>query len=89
MSYYVCAHCGKREDIFGHGGARAASEKMGFVFLGEIPLNVNIRIQSDNGSPVALDENTSYGKAFRDAAQRLVEQVQVVGAQTPQEISIE
>jgi len=87
MSYYSCPHCGHREDIFGHGGARAAAEKMGYPFLGEIPLDANIRVQSDRGTPVALDATTPYGKAFQDVAAALVEQVGA--AQVGQEISIE
>lgn len=89
MSYYVCRHCGGREDIFGHGGARAASHKLGFPFLGEIPLDVSIRIQSDSGKPVALSKETSCGKAFQDVAMALAEQIRIAGAKMPQEITIE
>ena len=45
MSFYTCSHCGKRDDIFGHGGAREASHELGFPFLGEIPLS------SENTTP--------------------------------------
>ncbi|HEV2492568.1 MAG TPA: Mrp/NBP35 family ATP-binding protein [Terriglobia bacterium] len=89
MSYYICPHCGEREDIFGHGGARAAASKLGFPFLGEIPLDVAIRVQSDSGKPVALDESTPYGRAFRDAGAALAAQVSIVNFEVGQEISIE
>ncbi len=68
MSYYVCAECGHREHIFGHGGAREAAEKLGYPFLGEIPLDTSIRTQSDLGQPVALDDGTPNGRAFQDLA---------------------
>jgi len=68
MSYYICPECGHREHIFGYGGARAAAEKMGYAFLGEIPLDTRIRAQSDRGQPVALDDGTPYGKAFQELA---------------------
>ena len=55
MSYYVCRQCGHREEIFGHGGAREAAKKLNYSFLGEIPLDLSIREQSDSGKPVALD----------------------------------
>ncbi|MGA3094624.1 MAG: P-loop NTPase, partial [Dehalococcoidales bacterium] len=29
MSYYTCPHCGHREEIFGHGGAREAARRLG------------------------------------------------------------
>ena len=64
MSYYLCPQCGHREEIFGHGGAREAAKKLNFAFLGEIPLDLSIREQSDSGKPVALDDSTIYGKAF-------------------------
>jgi ATP-binding protein involved in chromosome partitioning len=86
MSYYLCPKCGHREEIFGYGGAREAAAKLGFPFLGEIPLDVNIRVKSDGGQPVALDESTPYGKAFHDVARAVVEQV---NAAKGQEISIE
>src|SRR3989442_5406753 len=63
MSTYVCPKCGHQEAIFGHGGARAAAEKLGLPFLGEIPLDPAIPVQSDSGKPVALDPATPYGKA--------------------------
>ena len=75
MSYYVCPKCGDREEIFGHGGARAAAERFGFPFLGEIPLDARIRSQSDSGQPAALDESTPNGKAFREVALALDAQV--------------
>jgi len=86
MSYYVCPHCGHREEIFGHGGAREAARRFGLPFLGEIPLDPVIRVQSDGGKPVALDETSVNGKAFREVAAALAEQV---SAANQQAISIE
>ncbi len=89
MSYYVCPQCGHREDIFGHGGAREAAAKLGFSFLGEVPLDTAIRVQSDSGKPVALDSTTSYGRAFQEAAAALAAQVSIANFEVGQEISIE
>lgn len=86
MSYYACPHCGQREDIFGHGGARKAAEELGFAFLGEIPLNASIRITSDEGKPVALDENSAAGRAFQEIADALANQIK---SAAQQEITIE
>jgi ATP-binding protein involved in chromosome partitioning len=52
MSYFVCPHCGGRTDIFSHGGARKEAEKLGVPFLGEVPLDIAIRTNSDEGRPV-------------------------------------
>ena len=86
MSYFACPHCGRREDIFGHGGAREAARKLGLPFLGEIPLDPVIRVQSDKGRPTALDGETANGKAFQKVAEALAEQVSLANQQA---ISIE
>jgi ATP-binding protein involved in chromosome partitioning len=56
MSYFVCPHCGGRSEIFSHGGARATAEKFGVDFLGEIPLDLAIREQTDAGRPPVVAE---------------------------------
>ncbi|MDE3180956.1 MAG: Mrp/NBP35 family ATP-binding protein [Acidobacteriota bacterium] len=89
MSYYSCPHCGQREDIFGHGGARAAAERMHLPFLGEIPLDARIRKESDEGRPMALDASTAGGKAFREVARAVIEQVRLTQERAGQEIRIE
>jgi ATP-binding protein involved in chromosome partitioning len=58
MSYYVCPHCGHRDELFDHGGAKSAAMDLGVPFLGEIPLNVGIRLQGDAGSPEKLFTET-------------------------------
>src|SRR5579871_6225774 len=89
MSYHVCRNCGHREDIFGHGGAREAAKKLNYAFLGEIPLDLAIREQSDSGKPVALDDSTPQGKAFAQVAAALADQVTMGSLTTTENISIE
>lgn len=90
MSYYMCPHCGNRDDIFGHGGARKACEKGGYPFLGEIPLSTLIRTRSDHGQPVALDDGDSpISRAFTDLARTVASQVSLNNAQAAPSISIE
>jgi ATP-binding protein involved in chromosome partitioning len=84
MSYYVCPHCGQRDEIFGHGGARAASQKLGYAFLGEIPLNSAIRRDSDCGRPTVLEEETPYQQAFLNVATATAAQVSITNFQAPQ-----
>ena len=53
MSTFVCPHCGKPVDIFGHGeGAKTAIE-YGVPVLGEIEIDPRIRLGGDSGKPVA------------------------------------
>lgn len=49
MSTHICRSCGHEEHIFGHGAARDAAEKAGVAFLGEIPLDMSIRVSADQG----------------------------------------
>ena len=37
--------------LFGNGGAKKTAKDMNVPFLGEIPLDIEIRINSDNGEP--------------------------------------
>lgn len=78
MSYYVCPHCGGRDEIFGHGGAAAASRALGVPFLGEIPLDRAIREHADDGVPVVIAEPDSpSARALEGAAGALAQQVSI------------
>jgi len=72
MSYHVCSHCNHREDIFGHGGARAAAARLNVPFLGEVPLQPVIRRQADAGMPVTIAlPDHPVSESFRNIAARL------------------
>jgi len=78
MSDYVCPHCGKRDEIFGTGGARKVAERLDIPFLGAIPLATPIRVASDAGKPIVLtDPNSAAAKAFVAAAEALAAQVSI------------
>ncbi len=65
MSHFVCPDCGGTHEIFGHGGARAEAEKMKVPFLGEVPLTMEIREQSDAGTPITVSNPDSpVSKAY-------------------------
>jgi len=69
MSTFVCPHCGKSSDIFGHGGAEADAKRLGVPFLGAIPLHMAIREHSDAGVPVVVAEAEGpHAQAYRDLA---------------------
>lgn len=84
MSYYVCPHCGERDDIFGHGGAEGTSRELEIPFLGEIPLEKRIREHSDQGTPVVISEPESgIAKTYREIAGRLAQQVSIRSYDSP------
>ncbi|MFB3102358.1 MAG: iron-sulfur cluster carrier protein ApbC [Alphaproteobacteria bacterium] len=69
MSTFVCPNCGHQTDIFGHGGARTEAERLGCDFLGEIPLDMAIRVTSDSGQPIVIDQPDSpHAEAYRAIA---------------------
>ncbi|RMH48520.1 MAG: iron-sulfur cluster carrier protein ApbC [Alphaproteobacteria bacterium] len=75
MATYVCPNCGHEAHLFGHGGVRAEAEKLGVPFLGEIPLDLDIRLAGDGGAPiVAARPQSPQAEAFRRIARRLVEE---------------
>jgi ATP-binding protein involved in chromosome partitioning len=76
MSYFTCPHCGGRSDIFAHGGARHEAEKMQTPFLGEIPLDIQIRETSDAGTPiVAQQPDSPHSAAYRAVAEQVWRQL--------------
>jgi ATP-binding protein involved in chromosome partitioning len=80
MSYFICPHCGGRTDVFSHGGARKEAEKLGVPFLGEVPLDIAIRANSDDGRPViASMADSPQANALLQIAQRVADTL-VAGA---------
>ncbi|MEP9386234.1 Mrp/NBP35 family ATP-binding protein [Mesorhizobium sp. KR9-304] len=72
MSYFIAPDTGKRYDIFGHGGARREAERLGVFFLGEVPLQMEIRETSDSGEPVVVSKpNGPEAKIYRDIASKV------------------
>jgi ATP-binding protein involved in chromosome partitioning len=77
MSYYVCRHCGEREEIFGHGGGQRTAALLGVPFLGEVPLDPKVVVGGDTGEPiVAAHPDAPAAMAFREVARQVAEQVQ-------------
>jgi ATP-binding protein involved in chromosome partitioning len=73
MASFVCDGCGKEHHPFGHGGAKAEAEKQGMPFLGEIPLDLAIRVASDGGVPMVVSKPSSpQARAFLDIADQLI-----------------
>ena len=74
MSYYVCPECGHRAEIFHHGGARETARRLGVDFLGEIPLDLDIRTTSDSGRPIVVTQPDSpHAASYRRIAAGLID----------------
>jgi ATP-binding protein involved in chromosome partitioning len=69
MSSFICPNCQHETPIFGHGGARLEAERLGVRFLGEIPLDMAIRVTSDEGRPIVIDQpDGPHAAAYRRIA---------------------
>ena len=74
MSYLIVPGTGQRVDVFGEGGGKRTAEAMEVPFLGELPMDPQVRIGGDTGRPVALlGERDDQAKPFFEMARRLVD----------------
>ena len=92
MSYFICSHCGHREEIFSNGGGKKTADNFGVPFLGEIPIYTPIRIGGDTGRPIVLMEPESdQAQIIQSIARRLAAQVSMadLSAETKQKIEID
>jgi ATP-binding protein involved in chromosome partitioning len=72
MSSFCCPTCNHVTPIFGHGGARLEAERRGIPFLGEVPLDINIRETSDDGRPiVATEPDSVHARHYIDIARNV------------------
>jgi Mrp family chromosome partitioning ATPase len=51
MSGFVCPHCGKETNLFKTGGGEALAREMNVPFLGRVPLDPQVVISGDAGTP--------------------------------------
>jgi ATP-binding protein involved in chromosome partitioning len=69
MSYFICSHCGERDEIFSHGGGRKEAAELKVPFLGEIPIVARVREGGDQGIPIVeLDPEGAVARSFIETA---------------------
>jgi ATP-binding protein involved in chromosome partitioning len=77
MSYFLCPHCGERSEIFSHGGARREAERLETDFLGELPLDMEIRETSDGGKPIVVSHPDSpLSQTYLEIARKVWEKAE-------------
>ncbi|REK18512.1 MAG: iron-sulfur cluster carrier protein ApbC [Planctomycetota bacterium] len=75
MSYFLCPDNGKRYDIFGHGGAKTRAESLGIPFLGEVPINIQMRVHGDEGRTLANFEDAEIAAPLEQLCFNLATQL--------------
>ncbi len=83
MSGFVCTDCGKRHDIFGSGGARQRAGELSVLFLGDVPINLQVRQYGDEGRTEANLEDPAVASNFESICHRLVKNLASTAAETP------
>jgi ATP-binding protein involved in chromosome partitioning len=73
MSLHRCTQCGHTEPIFGTGGGQRMAEQYAIELLGQLPLDIHIREQTDQGNPtVASDPQSQNAQLYRAIAKRII-----------------
>ena len=88
MSMHICSNCGHAEAIFGSGGAEKMCKDYGTELLGQLPLDIKIREQTDAGRPTVVADPQSvaaeiYRKIGRRIAVKLSEQAKDMSSKFP------
>jgi ATP-binding protein involved in chromosome partitioning len=72
MSGFVCPKCGTEINIFKVGGGQKIAEDLSAPFLGSIPLDPEICLDSDNGVPFITEHADSPAtKAFTEIVKKI------------------
>jgi ATP-binding protein involved in chromosome partitioning len=71
MALHTCPKCGHESHIFGEGGAARMSKDYGTELLGQLPLDADIRAQTDSGKPtVVSDPDGKVAAIYKAIARR-------------------
>jgi ATP-binding protein involved in chromosome partitioning len=72
MSTHICSHCGHEDHLFGRGGGEALARECATDFLGALPLDAAIGIESDQGRPTVIAApDSARARAYQDLARRV------------------
>ncbi|MGA2524704.1 MAG: Mrp/NBP35 family ATP-binding protein [Candidatus Bathyarchaeia archaeon] len=72
MSGFVCPHCKEKIEIFQSGGGKKMAEEAGVPFLGSIPIDPEIGVDSDKGHPfVVAYKDSAAAKAFMEIVEKV------------------
>jgi len=79
MAYFIPEDMpDKKYHIFGKHGARNLAERIGTNFLGEIPLEQQVRESGDEGKPIVLgDLKTKSAQSFVEISNNVIQQLAI------------
>ncbi|MDO8285395.1 MAG: iron-sulfur cluster carrier protein ApbC, partial [Rhodoferax sp.] len=72
MAVHICSQCGHAEHIFGEGGGKKMAADYNMDYLGALPLDMQIRLQADNGRPtVVADPDGDVAAIYKAVARKV------------------
>jgi ATP-binding protein involved in chromosome partitioning len=84
MSGFTCSKCGEIHRIFGANGGRAMAEEMSVPYLGAIPIEPDVVVSGDSGTPMVQQHpHSETAKAFGRIVRTLLEPELRAGSAEP------
>jgi ATP-binding protein involved in chromosome partitioning len=83
MSGFICPDCNKRYDIFGRGGAQQKAMELQVPFLGDVPINMQIRTRGDEGTTESVFDDEVIAPPLMEVCRNLVRNLATEAAQEP------
>ncbi len=72
MAVHICSNCGHTEHIFGEDGGKKMAADYKMDYLGALPLDMQIRLQADNGRPtVVADPDGEVAGIYKAIARKM------------------
>ena len=72
MSGFICPHCGTKTEIFESGGGEKMAREAGVPFLGSIPIDPKIGVDSDKGEPfIVASKESAAAKVFMEIVDKV------------------
>src|SRR5262249_39323821 len=82
MRYFICPGWSEKHGLVGRGGGRRNAPTFDVPFLGQVPLQPNVRTGGDEGQPVVMaDPDSPAAQAFANVAGAVARQVSVLAFQ--------
>jgi len=76
MSYFICNNCNEKHSIFSSGNVKNEANEFKTNFLGELPIDINIRKYADEGTPICIAEpNSNITNLYLNIAKKIVDEV--------------
>jgi ATP-binding protein involved in chromosome partitioning len=81
MSYFIAPDTQKNYDIFGSGGAVKVANDLGLDCLGQVPLEIPLRVGGDTGIPISVSHPESESaKCFVDISKKIAAKLSIQAA---------